>query len=113
MLEAARDYARRASVALPSKTVPEAVEAMWEAKEKEGATATSTTGVGAAVIYPIFTDAGNKLGNYTVTTNTALLTITKAPLAITADNQARAYGRTAACSAGSWALKAAILTARW
>jgi integrase len=37
ILEAVRDYVRRATAALPSKTLPEAVEEMWLAKEKEGA----------------------------------------------------------------------------
>jgi subtilisin-like proprotein convertase family protein len=39
-------------------------------------------------------DPNNLLTNYTVTTNTGTLTITPAPLAVTADNQGRSYGAT-------------------
>ncbi|MCX6886093.1 MAG: MBG domain-containing protein, partial [Verrucomicrobia bacterium] len=49
--------------------------------------------VGTYDIVPSLIDPGSKLGNYTVTTNTALLTITKAALTATADNKSRYYGR--------------------
>ena len=37
LIEAVRDYSRRMASALPSKTLPEAVQEMWSAKELEGA----------------------------------------------------------------------------
>ena len=58
-----------------------------------GTTATTSSPVGDYAVFPIFTDAADKLGNYLVTTNLATLTITAAPLTVTADDQTRAYGQ--------------------
>ncbi len=56
----------------------------------------SSTGTNSAVgTYPIsisFLDPGNKLGNYSITTNSGSLTIAPASLSVTADNKARLYG---------------------
>jgi len=62
-------------------------------------TATYTTAVrpassvGTYDITPLFSDPDGKLGNYAVTTSLGTLTITKAALIVTADNQSRAYGQ--------------------
>ena len=44
--------------------------------------------------HPAFVQYPTLLANYTVTTNIGTLTITPAPLLVTADNQSRAYGYT-------------------
>ena len=51
-----------------------------------------TTGVGSAPITPTLADPTAKLGNYTVTSSNGLLTITAAPLTVTAGNASRIYG---------------------
>ena len=48
--------------------------------------------VGNYDIVPEFKDLGGRLSNYTVHTNRGSLTITPAPLTVTADNQTRVYG---------------------
>ncbi|WP_255358592.1 MBG domain-containing protein, partial [Terrabacter sp. Root181] len=55
-------------------------------------TATTSSPVGGYPITATLADPDTKLGNYTVTKNTATLTVTKAPLTITADNKSRTYG---------------------
>ena len=54
--------------------------------------ATETSPAGTYSIAPSLSDPDGKLGNYNVTTNSALLTITKAVLAVVADNKSRFYG---------------------
>ncbi len=60
------------------------------------ATFTTTAGtnspVGSYTITPVLSDPGNKLGNYTVTTNAGTLTVTAAALTVTANNTNRIYG---------------------
>jgi hypothetical protein len=56
-------------------------------------TAASSSPAGQYAVFPIFTDAADKLGNYLVTTNAATLTVSAAPLTVTADDQTRAYGQ--------------------
>jgi uncharacterized repeat protein (TIGR01451 family) len=53
---------------------------------------TSASPVGTYTLTPTPVDPGNKLGNYSVTIKTAVLTINKAPLTVTAANATRAYG---------------------
>jgi hypothetical protein len=48
--------------------------------------------VGSYDIVPAFADLGGKLSNYTIITNRGALTVTSAPLMITADNKSRFYG---------------------
>lgn len=57
-------------------------------------TATTNSSPGTYSITPVFTDAGSRLGNYTVTTNTGTLTISKAPVTVNANALSRAYGST-------------------
>src|SRR6266852_2487626 len=54
--------------------------------------ATAASPVGNYTLTPAPVDPDNKLGNYTVTIKTAVLTINKAPLTVTAANATRAYG---------------------
>ncbi len=54
-------------------------------------TATVTSLIGTYPIVPALVDPTNKIGNYTVTSNNATLTVTQAPLVITAANLSRAY----------------------
>src|SRR6185437_6131514 len=54
--------------------------------------ATAASAVGGYPIIPSLVDPTNKLGNYTVTSNNGTLTVTPAPLALTANNASRAYG---------------------
>jgi 6-phosphogluconolactonase (cycloisomerase 2 family) len=56
-------------------------------------TATSASPVGTYPITPALSDNGTgKLANYTVTSNNGTLTITQAPLTVTAANATRVYG---------------------
>jgi hypothetical protein len=55
-------------------------------------TATPASPVGTYPITPALSDPDNKLGNYTVTTNNGILTITSALLSVTANNKSRTYG---------------------
>jgi hypothetical protein len=55
-------------------------------------TANASSPVGTYAIVPVLGDPDGKLGNYSVTTNNGVLTVTKAPLTVTADNKSRAYG---------------------
>jgi 6-phosphogluconolactonase (cycloisomerase 2 family) len=55
-------------------------------------TTTPGSPVGAYPIVPTLVDPTSKLGNYTVTSNNGTLTVTRAPLSVTAANAARAYG---------------------
>ncbi len=54
-------------------------------------TATVTSLIGTYPIAPVLVDPTNKLGNYTVTSNNATLTVTQAPIVVTAANLSRAY----------------------
>ncbi|MFM2295881.1 MAG: hypothetical protein RLZZ350_2294 [Verrucomicrobiota bacterium] len=55
-------------------------------------TATTNSSIGTNLITAVFTDAGGKLGNYSVTTNNGTLTITAASLFVAADVFIRSYG---------------------
>ncbi|MGO9204210.1 MAG: MBG domain-containing protein [Limisphaerales bacterium] len=55
-------------------------------------TAGANSPVGSYVIALAFSDPNNLLPDYSVTTNTGTLTITPAPLVVSADNQSRSYG---------------------
>ncbi len=55
-------------------------------------TATVTSLIGTYPITPVLVDPTSKLGNYTVTSNNATLTVTQAPIVVTAANLSRAYG---------------------
>jgi uncharacterized membrane protein len=55
-------------------------------------TAVATTGVGAVPIIASLNDPGGRLTNYSVTNNSGTLTIDKAHLTVTANNQTRTYG---------------------
>ena len=50
------------------------------------------TAIGTSEILPVFRDPDGRLQNYTVITNVGRLTITSAPLTVTADNKKRVYG---------------------
>ena len=52
----------------------------------------ATAAVGTYPIVPALVDPTGKLGNYTVTLNNGTLTITPAPLSVTAANATRAFG---------------------
>jgi hypothetical protein len=54
--------------------------------------ATQASAVGTYPIVPALADPDSKLGNYTVTSHNGTLTITAAPLTVTADDQTRGYG---------------------
>lgn len=54
--------------------------------------ATLTSPVGTYAITPVFSDPGAKLGNYTVVITGGVLTVTQAPLTITAVGGTRLYG---------------------
>lgn len=56
--------------------------------------AASTSSPGAYAITPTLVDPGTRLGNYTVTSSNGTLTITQAPLLVTASNVGRVYGDT-------------------
>jgi hypothetical protein len=59
------------------------------------ATAANTDSpAGAYAIMPLFIDPGNRLGNYLIVTNGGTLTVTRAALAVNADNISRSYGAT-------------------
>ncbi|MEI6568437.1 MAG: MBG domain-containing protein, partial [Verrucomicrobiota bacterium] len=53
---------------------------------------TNNSVVGTYAITPVWTDPDGKLANYIITTNLGTMTITKAVLRVTADNQSRSYG---------------------
>src|SRR5207237_1186929 len=55
-------------------------------------TATPASAVGTYPITASLSDPGSKLGNYSVTNNGALLTVTKAPLSVIVDNKSKVYG---------------------
>jgi hypothetical protein len=55
-------------------------------------TATQTSPVGSYNIVPALSDPDGKLGNYLTTTNHGTLTITAAPLSVTADGKTKTYG---------------------
>jgi hypothetical protein len=63
--------------------------------------ASATNNVGAYSIVPSLNDPDSKLTNYSVTISNGTLAITKAPLAVTADNQSRTYGTTNPVFTGS------------
>ena len=52
----------------------------------------ATAAVGTYPITPALVDPANKLGNYAVISNNGTLTITSAPLSVSAGNATRAYG---------------------
>ncbi len=54
--------------------------------------AVATSAVGTYPIVPTLVDPGAKLGNYTVTSNNGTLTVSPAPLSVTAANASRLYG---------------------
>ncbi|HEU4414201.1 MAG TPA: MBG domain-containing protein [Candidatus Angelobacter sp.] len=54
--------------------------------------ATSASAVGSYPITPTLVDPASKLSNYTVTSNNGTLTVTPAPLTVTAANATRQYG---------------------
>lgn len=54
--------------------------------------ATPASPVGSYAIVPVFEDPADRLGNYSITTNGGSLSITRALLTVTAQNQTRAYG---------------------
>jgi 6-phosphogluconolactonase (cycloisomerase 2 family) len=54
--------------------------------------ATATSPVGTYPIVPALSDPNNKLSNYSVTLNNGTLTISPAPLTVTAANASRPYG---------------------
>jgi hypothetical protein len=51
-----------------------------------------TSPVGSYSIIPALNDPNSKVSNYTVTLNNGALTVTAAPLTVTANNQTRTYG---------------------
>jgi autotransporter-associated beta strand protein len=55
-------------------------------------TATAASAVGTYAIVPAISDPNDKLGNYAVTLNHGTLTVARAVLVATADDQSRAYG---------------------
>ncbi len=55
-------------------------------------TATPASPVGTYAITPVLSDPTNKLGNYAVTLTNGTLTVTPAPLTVTAANASRFYG---------------------
>jgi 6-phosphogluconolactonase (cycloisomerase 2 family) len=55
-------------------------------------TATSTSAPGTYPIVPALVDPTGKLGNYTVTSTNGVLTVSPAPLVVTAANASRLYG---------------------
>ena len=55
-------------------------------------TATAASNVGPYPITPALVDPAGKLGNYTVTSNNGTLTVSTAPLTVTAANASRAFG---------------------
>ncbi len=57
-------------------------------------TATTNSAPGSYAITPTLNDSGTRLGNYTVTTNAASLTVTQAVLTVAANAATRAYGAT-------------------
>jgi hypothetical protein len=54
--------------------------------------ATAASNVGSYAITPVLADPNNILSNYTVTVINGTLSVTPAPLTITADNKSKAYG---------------------
>ena len=64
-------------------------------------TATASSTVGAYSIVPTLVDPNNRLGNYSVTLNDGTLTVTTAPLSVTANNVSRQYGQSNPALTGS------------
>ena len=64
-------------------------------------TSTASSSVGTDSIVPTLVDPNNRLGNYSVTLNDGSLTVTTAPLAVTANNATRLYGRSNPALTGS------------
>ena len=56
--------------------------------------AVANSPVGVYQIVPTLSDPANKLGNYVVTTNFGVLTVTQAVLTVTADAKSKVYGNT-------------------
>src|SRR6185437_2319481 len=54
--------------------------------------ATAASPVGTYAIVPSLNDPTNRLGNYVVTSGNGTLTITKAPLSVTAADKTKVYG---------------------
>ncbi|MGC3959113.1 MAG: MBG domain-containing protein [Verrucomicrobiota bacterium] len=57
-------------------------------------TAATNSPIGIYPITAIFSDPGNKIGNYTITTNLGSITVTATPLLVQADDTSRTYGVT-------------------
>jgi hypothetical protein len=57
-----------------------------------GGIVTASTDVGLYDIIPVLSDPNGKLANYTVTSTNGKITITKAPLTVTADAKTRQFG---------------------
>ena len=55
---------------------------------------TATSVIGAYDIVPVLHDPNSRLTNYTVSSTNGVLTIAKATITVTADNQSRIYGNT-------------------
>ena len=55
-------------------------------------TATPGSSIGGYDIYPVWSDPGTKLGNYTITTNLGTLAIDTAAITVAAADQTRPYG---------------------
>jgi hypothetical protein len=55
--------------------------------------ATPASPVGNYAIVPVLNDPNNRLGNYSVTLTNGVLTITPAPLVVSANNKTRGYGQ--------------------
>ena len=64
-------------------------------------TAAASSSVGTYSIVPSLSDPANRLGNYSVTLNDGTLTVTTAPLAVTANNVSRQYGQSNPALTGS------------
>lgn len=58
-----------------------------------GTTASSGSPVGTYAIVPTLADPDGKLANYAVTSANRTLTVTQAPLTVTADNKTKVYGQ--------------------
>ncbi len=56
--------------------------------------ATPGSPVGTYAIVPVLHDPNNQLGNYLITTNSGVLTVTQAVLTVTAKNASKTYGQT-------------------
>jgi hypothetical protein len=54
-----------------------------------GTSATQASAVGTSAIVPSLADPGNKLGNYTISSTNGTLTVTRASLVVTVDNETK------------------------